>query len=261
MTDFDKRIKDSLNNTAFKKARFTEKQKMNIRYRIHSRNYNTKTYPKFLTTVAVLLLLFLIGQMSVTVLKDDLSSALKNSETTPTLKEINLEGEIRNLQKEIEILENENHELFGYVYRFEDPFTNVELVHKGKVGEDYFLLLNNEDGLQINVKQKGNGEFYSFPLWDTYQPIEGFQWYGGRHPEEHTYYGVISNDSVSSVQVRMDSIEQEITIIESSTGERIWFSIFPDEPKSTKDNQRDISIEVHDQNGDIIWMDNFKPGY
>ncbi|WP_062052139.1 hypothetical protein [Bacillus sp. JCM 19034] len=77
MTDFDKRIKDALNNTVFKETRFTEKQKIDIRNRIHSRKHFMKINPKYLTAVAVLLLLFLIGQMTVTELKDDLSSELQ----------------------------------------------------------------------------------------------------------------------------------------------------------------------------------------
>lgn len=261
MTDFDKRIKDSLNKTVFKETRFTEKQKMDIRSRIHSRKDYMKLNPKYLTAVAVLILLFLIGQMSVTELKDDLSSDLQNSESTPTLKEINLEGEIRNLEKEIERLISVNHELFGYILGFEDPFTDVDILHQEKVGEDYVLLIDNEDGLQINVKKKNNDDIYSFRLSETYQPIEGFKWSGGKDPNEHMYYGVISKDSISTVQVGMDSIEQEITIIEIDTGERLWFSIFPDEPRSTKDDQREISIEVLNSVGEIIWQDHFKSGY
>lgn len=138
MTDFDKRIKDALNNTVFKETRFTEKQKIDIRNRIHSRKHFMKINPKYLTAVAVLLLLFLIGQMTVTELKDDLSSELQNSESSPTLKEINLEGEIRNLEKEMETLISVNHELWGYVLGFEDPFTDVEILHKEKVGRITF---------------------------------------------------------------------------------------------------------------------------
>ncbi len=75
------------------------------------------------------------------------------------------------------------------------------------------------------------------------------------------YYGVISNNAVSTVRVRMDSVEQEITFIEIDTGERLWFSIFPDEPQSTKDDQREISIEVLNSAGDIIWQEHFKGRY
>ncbi|WP_062052138.1 hypothetical protein [Bacillus sp. JCM 19034] len=88
------------------------------------------------------------------------------------MKEINLEGEIRNLEKEMETLISVNHELWGYVLGFEDPFTDVEILHKEKVGEDYFLLIDNEDGLQINVKQKSNDVVNFLPLWDTHQPLK-----------------------------------------------------------------------------------------
>ncbi|WP_413375884.1 hypothetical protein [Alkalihalobacillus sp. 1P02AB] len=264
MEELGEQIKKSLNRTVYKQNRFSKKHKENIRKRVLVKKRANKFYPSLLISAAIIILLLLAAQVSEIFIHNEFSSAYKENDSGPTLNEINLKGEVDNLQKEIELLEDLNHRMFGYVHRFEDPYVEMEVLHKEKIGEDYFLLFQMEDRLEFYYKPNPHGT--AGELSSSYEedyverPIQGFSWSGVKGPNENMYYGMLLNKNIATVRIKMDSVEQETFIFERENGERIWVSFFEDDPSVTGEHSI-ISIEVVDLEGSIIWNDSFQSGY
>ncbi|WP_088035270.1 hypothetical protein [Evansella clarkii] len=174
---------------------------------------------------------------------------------------INLEGENRELKRELEVRENEffdmNFALMeviidgGLVDQLE-YFEFDELLFSKVTDEEYILFFqwSNEYYILLADKETKSYHSFSFSLLDT---DEAFIWTGGNE----TYYGFANDPEIESVQVIQNGEVYEGKFIAVNDDMRIWFSVIDFEWKSINEEPDEMEVKALDKDGNILWHEEF----
>ncbi|KMK75840.1 hypothetical protein [Alkalihalobacillus pseudalcaliphilus] len=258
MDEFGRQLKRSLSKTTFRKERFTERQKNKIRQSIsETEKYDKKPnplIPRLLTAISVMILGLLLIQLTSTIVDDNQSAS---SEHKPTLDEINLKGEIENLEQEIIRFQDENHLLLGYVYGLEDPWEETELLYREKL-DDTYVVVYSDFGITLSIKRKEDPRPILVPLEQEFIEPAGFSWTNGGEQAlgVDMTAGLIEEESISDIIIKSNGIEQDVYMREMSNGQRFWFSWF-DNDVDPKEADYEFSIEVINNEGEVVFTESY----
>ncbi|WP_416150282.1 hypothetical protein ACM26V_04665 [Salipaludibacillus sp. HK11] len=176
---------------------------------------------------------------------------------------INLQGENRELKKQIEILEDEffvsnfelakiimNSELINEVLPYPE---SSEILFKEVEDTYYEFFYRDETGYNLIVSslEERSTEHFNFYQLD---PTEDFNWFGG----DSTYNGFIADSQIQSVRVIQNETVYDAEIITINENLRVWYSIIEFERKSLSEEPDKMKIEALNEEGEVIWQESFE---
>lgn len=222
-----------------------------------------------LLILIIFILVFVIAVNYFTKPVENVDSRPDDSEELKNLKRefdqlsidyLNLEGENKNLEHEIEILNGSIFELTKSILQSDianDFFTeSTEIIHREFEDDRIIVLYKNDTGNRLILLSKKSNYVENLELHTLY-PEEGFSWEGGMGPDFYFFGGVITDNQIKQVRVLQNDIIHEANIITVNDHLNIWYSIFDYEKKSITDKPEMLKIETLDNDGVILWEEAF----
>jgi len=133
---------------------------------------------------------------------------------------------------------------------------SFELLYQDEIDHGLFVLYIDDSGLNHAI-YSDKMKYWNVSGNSDLDPKDGFNW--GMTNDPHipiaTFAGVITNDEIKKVVVRLETLVNEAVVITTTQG-RFWYTYFDDSIESIKG----LKIEALSGDGDIIWKDGVYDG-
>ncbi|MBU9714915.1 hypothetical protein [Evansella tamaricis] len=204
---------------------------------------------------------------------EDELTALKRELQDLNLKYLNLEGEKRSLEQELEWVTGNIKELEFFIVRqglLEDLYQEmysyeIDVLYQGNKEDGYVLLYQGPyEDVWLSVA-KDREERASLSLREGEREIESITVETGRTESGFLFGGYILDESIVAVQVNRDGLLHDGEIVQMEDNQRLWYSLFAHGWNESDDGQDEdaenniITIQALNQNGDVVWEMSLNP--
>ncbi|WP_047984359.1 hypothetical protein [Ornithinibacillus californiensis] len=169
---------------------------------------------------------------------------------------LNLEGENRKLQEEIESLESDIFELKKIIASSESNidhyYNSSEFLYKEVTEDEIVMLIRDEtDGGYRLITSSKEQDLYNY--FNGLQDNESINYTGS----DGFYSGLIKESEINAITVNVNDKSYKAKIVSFADDISFWYVIYEHKRKSTLEEPDKIRIEAMNKSGEVFWEESF----